>query len=160
MARFDVPQLGARGGGWVVIQFVLMPAAIVVGLVAQGWPHDAAGILKGLGAILAFAGGVVIFLAAQTLGSSLTPYPRPVAHGQVTDAGPYRFVRHPIYAGGILFFVGYGLAFSPWALAVAVVLAVVWGLKAIVEERFLVAQYPGYAEYMTRVPYRLVPFVY
>jgi protein-S-isoprenylcysteine O-methyltransferase Ste14 len=137
-----------------------MPAVIAVGLVAEGWPGDVAGVLKALGAVLAFGGGALIFLAARTLGSSLTPYPRPVAHGHVTEAGPYRFVRHPIYSGGVLFFVGYGLAFSPWALALALLLAVVWGLKAIVEERFLGAQYPGYREYTARTRYRLVPFVY
>src|SRR5262245_20060306 len=137
-----------------------MPAVILVGLVAPGWPHEPAGALKAIGAALAFAVGVGIVLAAQALGSSLTPYPRPVAHGRVTESGPYRFVRHPIYSGGFLFFVGYGLAFSPWALVLAVALAVVWGLKAVVEERFLEAQFPGYAEYAARTPYRLIPFVY
>jgi protein-S-isoprenylcysteine O-methyltransferase Ste14 len=156
----DVPQLGERGGGWVVLQFALMPAVIVVGLVARGWPHDVAAPLKAIGALLAFMGVVVIFLSARSLGSNLTPYPRPVGTGRVTDAGPYRIVRHPIYSGGVLFFVGFGLAFSPWALAGALTLAVVWGLKSIVEERFLAAHYPGYSAYCARTRYRLVPLVY
>jgi protein-S-isoprenylcysteine O-methyltransferase Ste14 len=143
-----------------VLQFVLIPAVIVVGLVAEGWPHDVAAVLKAVGAVLAFAGGAVIFLAARSLGSNLTPYPRPIEDGDVRHAGPYQVVRHPIYAGGALFFAGYGLAFSPWALALALVLTVVWGLKARVEERFLADAYPGYAEYCERTRYRLVPFVY
>ena len=49
---------------------------------------------------------------------------------------------------------------SPWALVPTAVLAVVWALKASVEERFLVARYPGYAGYCERTRYRLVPFVY
>ena len=155
-----MPQLGARGGGWVALQFVLIPLMIVVGLVAGGWPHDVAGTLKAVGAVLAFGGGALLFLAARALGSSLTPFPRPVDRGRVTETGPYRFVRHPIYSGGVLFFVGYGLAFSPWALALAAVLAIVWGLKAVVEERFLSVRYPEYAEYCTRTRYRLVPLVY
>lgn len=156
----SVPQLGERGGGWVVLQFVLIPLVILVGLVAGGWPHDVAIALKTVGAVLAFAGGAVIFLAARALGSNLTPFPRPLETGRVTETGPYRVVRHPIYSGGVLFVVGYGLAFSPWALALAVLLAIVWGLKSIVEERFLSLQYPAYAEYCTRTRYRLVPFVY
>jgi protein-S-isoprenylcysteine O-methyltransferase Ste14 len=69
-------------------------------------------------------------------------------------------VRHPIYSGGTLFFVGFGVAFSPWALGLALVLVVVWGLKAVVEERFLRMCYPGYSEYAARTRHRLVPFVY
>jgi len=156
----EVPQFGERGGGWVVLQFVLIPAVVTVGLVAEGWPEDLAGRFKGVGAVLAFAGGIVIFLATRSLGSNLTPYPRPVDSGRVRDTGPYGVVRHPIYAGGALFFVGYGIAFSPWALAVALALTVVWGLKAQVEERFLMARYQGYTEYCSRTRYRLVPFVY
>ena len=143
-----------------MLQFALMPTVLAVGLVAEGWPHDVAGTLKVIGGVLAFAGGFVIFLAARSLGSNLTPYPRPLESGRVRDTGPYRVVRHPIYSGGALFFVGYGLAFSPWAFALALVLTVVWGLKARVEERFLRARYPGYAEYSSRTRHRLVPFVY
>jgi hypothetical protein len=33
----DVPRLGARGGGWVVRQFVLIAAVLVLGLLAPGW---------------------------------------------------------------------------------------------------------------------------
>ena len=39
-------------------------------------------------------------------------------------------------------------------------LAVVWGLKARVEEGFLSARYPAYTDYRRRTRYRLVPFVY
>jgi protein-S-isoprenylcysteine O-methyltransferase Ste14 len=156
----SVPQLGQRGGGWVALQFALMPLVILIGLVAPAWPDVAADVLKAVGGALAFGGGVLIFLAAQSLGSSLTPYPRPVADGRITESGPYRFVRHPIYSGGALFFVGYGLAFSPWALVLAIALTVVWGLKAVVEERFLSAHYPSYAAYCSRTRHRLVPFLY
>jgi cystathionine beta-lyase/cystathionine gamma-synthase len=77
-----------------------------------------------------------------------------------TFATPYSVVRHPIYSGGILVFTGISLALSPWALAGTAALAVLWALKARVEERFLAATYPGYEDYSTHVRYRLVPFVY
>jgi protein-S-isoprenylcysteine O-methyltransferase Ste14 len=137
-----------------------MPAVIVVGLVAEGWPQDVASALKAVGAVLAFAGGIVVFLAARALGGNLTPYPRPVDRGGITETGPYGIVRHPIYSGGILFFAGYGLAFSPWALVLAFALGAVWALKASVEERFLVERHPGYSDYSSRTRFRLVPFVY
>jgi protein-S-isoprenylcysteine O-methyltransferase Ste14 len=46
------------------------------------------------------------------------------------------------------------------ALALTGILLVVWGLKARVEERFLLEALPGYGDYMERTRYRLVPHVY
>lgn len=153
----DVPALGERGGGWVALQFALM-AAIVGAVIA--WPDGDSIWRSGLGAASFLAGTVVVVLAARALGSSMTPFPRPVRAGQLVDDGPYAFVRHPVYSGGILVFAGIPLALSPWALAGTATLAVVWGLKARVEERFLAATYPGYADYSAQVRYRLVPIVY
>ena len=125
-----------------------------------GWPDSARWWLKGAGALIAIGGGVVIASAARALGSGLTPFPRPAEAGELVEHGPYGVVRHPIYSGGILFLAGISLALSWWALVGTAVLAVVWALKARVEERFLEERYPGYADYRRRVRYRLVPFVY
>ena len=95
-----------------------------------------------------------------SLGGSLTPYPAPSERGTLVEAGPYAAVRHPIYAGGILFFAGFGLFSSPLALGLAGALAVLWALKATVEERLLRERYPGYEAYAARVPHRLVPGVF
>jgi protein-S-isoprenylcysteine O-methyltransferase Ste14 len=69
-------------------------------------------------------------------------------------------VRHPVYSGGILVAAGIALALSPWALLATAALAVVWALKASVEERLLADRYPAYAEYRERARYRLIPYVY
>ena len=156
----EIPSLGARGGGWVALQFALIAAILVVGLLAPGWPDGARWWLKGAAVRLVFAGALLIALAARALGSGFTPFPEPAEGGQLVGGGPYAVVRHPVYSGGILFAVGISLALSPWALGVTAVLAVVWALKARVEERFLAARYPGYAEYRARTRYRLVPYVY
>jgi protein-S-isoprenylcysteine O-methyltransferase Ste14 len=156
----EVPSLGARGGGWVALQFALIAAILVLGVVGPGWPDSARWWLKGAGVLLVFAGAFVIAKAARALGSSLTPYPAPAENGELAEAGPYAVVRHPIYSGGILFAAGIALALSPWALAGTAALALVWAFKARVEERFLAARYPGYADYCTRTRYRLVPYVY
>jgi protein-S-isoprenylcysteine O-methyltransferase Ste14 len=156
----DVPTLGARGGGWVALQFALLLAVLVVGLLAPGWPDAARWWLKGAGVLLVFAGALVIVQAARALGSGLTPFPKPSEAGTLVEDGPYGVVRHPVYSGGILFAAGISLALSPWALVPTGLLAVVWALKARVEERFLRERYPGYAEYSSRRRYRLVPYVY
>jgi protein-S-isoprenylcysteine O-methyltransferase Ste14 len=156
----DVPRLGERGGGWVVLQFALIAAIIAVGLFAPGWPGGARWWVKGGGVVLLFAGALVLVSAGRALGSGFTPFPKPAERGALVEEGPYAFVRHPVYSGGLLVAAGLSLALSPWSLVVTAALAVVWALKASVEERFLSARYPGYADYCSRTPYRLVPFVY
>jgi protein-S-isoprenylcysteine O-methyltransferase Ste14 len=156
----EVPALGARGGGWVVLQFVLLAAVLGIGLLAPGWPDGARWALKAAGILLVFAGALLIVMAARALGSGLTPFPKPADMGELVADGPYAVVRHPVYSGGILFAAGISLVLSPWALAATAALAVVWALKARVEERFLRERYPAYDEYCARTRFRLVPFVY
>jgi protein-S-isoprenylcysteine O-methyltransferase Ste14 len=112
------------------------------------------------GVLIASAGAVVVAVAARTLGSGLTPLPSPSTRGQLVERGLYRVVRHPIYSGGLMFFAGLSLDASPVALAGTAILTVTWALKTHVEERFLSARYPAYADYRRRTRYRLIPFVY
>lgn len=156
----EIPRLGARGGGWVVLQFALMAAILVLGIVGPGWPNAARWWLKGLGVLLVFCGALVIVKAGRALGAGLTPFPKPAASGELVAEGPYAVVRHPVYSGGMLFAAGISLALSPWSLAATGLLVVVWGLKARVEERFLAERYPGYDAYRARTRYRLIPYVY
>ena len=156
----DVPSLGHRGGGWVVLQSVLVAAIFALGVAGPAWPSSAHWPLKVIGSLLAAAGAVVMVTAARALGAGFTPFPRPRETGRLIDTGPYAVVRHPVYTGGILLFSGISLALSPWALVGTAALAVLWALKSHLEERFLAVRYPGYAEYRARTRYRLVPFVY
>ena len=156
----DVPALGARGGGWVALQFLLIATILALGLLAPGWPDGARWWLKGAGALLVFAGALVIALAGRALGSGFTPFPKPAEGAALVEDGPYAVVRHPVYSGGILVAAGIALALSPWALAATAVLALLWALKANVEERLLTERYPAYADYCARTRYRLIPYVY
>ena len=79
----------------------------------------------------------------------------------VVDGGPYRFVRHPGYAGSVLntlavpFALGALLALLPAGLVVALI---IW--RTALEDRTLRAELDGYAEYATRVRSRLLPRVW
>ena len=80
---------------------------------------------------------------------------------KVISTGPYALVRHPMYAGGLLYLLGTPLALgSYWGLVVflAVLPFLLWRLFD--EERFLSKNLPGYTEYRQRVRHRLVPFVW
>jgi protein-S-isoprenylcysteine O-methyltransferase Ste14 len=80
---------------------------------------------------------------------------------RVIDTGPYRFVRHPGYAGFLgwmlstPFFLGSWWAFLPAILATALVVA-----RTALEDRTLGEELPGYLEYAGRVRFRLIPHVW
>ncbi len=79
----------------------------------------------------------------------------------VVDTGPYRFVRHPMYASAFPFFGGLPLALGSYqALVPAAVVAVVILVRTALEDRMLHRELPGYREYARRVRYRLVPGVW
>ena len=141
-------------------QFAVMGAVIALGFVPPRWPQDVHAVLSAAGAVLAVSGGGIAVWSSRLLGRGFTPYPKPLPASELVGAGPYRVVRHPVYAGGLLFFVGYSLYASAPALAATGGLGVVWALKVRVEERFLRERYPEYRGYAAQVKSRLVPFIY
>ncbi len=77
---------------------------------------------------------------------------------RVVSTGPYAFVRHPMYSGAVVFFVGAPLLLgSWWGVAMSPLFAVLFAIRSGIEERALIAGLPGYADYTMRVRYRLVP---
>jgi protein-S-isoprenylcysteine O-methyltransferase Ste14 len=80
---------------------------------------------------------------------------------KVISTGLYKLVRHPMYMGAFLLFVGMPLSLgSLWGLLVIALMlpALIWRL--LDEENFLVKNLPGYAEYQNTVRHRLVPFLW
>jgi protein-S-isoprenylcysteine O-methyltransferase Ste14 len=78
---------------------------------------------------------------------------------ELVTSGPYRFVRHPIYAGILLAGVGSTVALS-WLWLTAVLLAAVYFIySATVEERYLTEQFPADYPAYKRSTKMLVPFL-
>lgn len=136
-----------RGGGWVLAQTVLVVLMVVLVFLPPYWPRQSSFV----GIPLAAVGALGFIWAARSLGKSLTPYPRPRESGELIVTGPYRFIRHPIYVAGFLFFLGVGLSSSLPATLGAIALGALWWRKAAVEEAHLAARFPEYADYRTRV---------
>jgi protein-S-isoprenylcysteine O-methyltransferase Ste14 len=85
-----------------------------------------------------------------------------VEEGQkVIDTGPYAHVRHPMYAFAIWLFVGIPLALGSWWTIILIVPffpVLLWRL--LDEERILQRDLPGYAAYMQKLRYRLIPYIW
>ncbi len=145
------PGFIARGGLWAIAQFLLKTAVVALGLWCRGdwsqrWPVVGGWFLLGAGLLIFVAGWVV-------LGRNLTPFPQPRPDGAFVQHGIYARVRHPLYTGVTLMAVGWALLCeSLAALGTALALLPFFYAKTRREERWLCTRFPGYAEYMKRVP--------
>jgi protein-S-isoprenylcysteine O-methyltransferase Ste14 len=80
---------------------------------------------------------------------------------RVISIGPYAWVRHPMYSGTVLFFVGTPLLLgSWWGVALSPSFIVLFAVRSGIEERALLAGLSGYTDYAARVRYRLLPGVW
>ncbi len=113
-----------------------------------------------LGAALTFAGLAFAIWARFVIAGNWSSYVEVKQDHELIVAGPYRWVRHPIYTGLLLAFAGSALAVGEWrgVLAVAIVAASFWR-KLRLEETVMRRQFgEAYARYAERVP-ALIPFV-
>jgi protein-S-isoprenylcysteine O-methyltransferase Ste14 len=117
-----------------------------------------------------FAAGLAVLLCGsllrrhcwRMLGKHFTGDVRAAADQPVIDRGAYRWVRHPSYTGGILMYLGTGLALTNWlsAFIMAFAPAAAYLYRVHVEEQALRATLGSrYQEYMRRTK-RFVPFVF
>ena len=83
------------------------------------------------------------------------------AEQTVISTGPYAFVRHPMYVGGLILISGIPLALCSqwWGLLTAALIAPVIAWRLLDEEKVLTMDLMGYAEYRNKVKYRLRPLV-
>jgi protein-S-isoprenylcysteine O-methyltransferase Ste14 len=146
-----------RGGRWVLAQFALMALAVVAAVIPPGWPELAEAPLAALGAVVALLGVILAAWSWRTLDRAATAFPQPKPGGRLIEAGPYAHVRHPVYAGGLLFFGGLALATSPVVFLPLAALVVLWRNKSALEEELLLQRYPEYADYRRRVRGSFVP---
>ena len=113
-----------------------------------------------LGAALTFAGLAFCIWARFVIADNWSSDVQLKRDHELIVKGPYRWVRHPIYTGLLLAFIGSALAVGEWrgVLAVVIVAASFWR-KLKLEEAVMRRQFgEAYARYAARVP-ALIPFV-
>jgi protein-S-isoprenylcysteine O-methyltransferase Ste14 len=80
---------------------------------------------------------------------------------RVITTGPYAIVRHPMYVGFILVLAGAPLVLgSSWAFLPVGIVALLFVIRTVFEDRMLRAQLPGYEEYAGQTRHRLIPGVW
>lgn len=155
-SRWDKVFMGFIVVGWNVW-------LVLMALDAQRWhTSHMPSWLEVVGALLIVAG-----FAATVPVFRANSFAAPVVRVQeergqhVIDTGPYAIVRHPMYAAGLLYLFGIPLLLGSWygLIGTAMIfIGIAW--RASKEEKLLQRDLAGYDAYMTRVRWRLLPYVW
>jgi protein-S-isoprenylcysteine O-methyltransferase Ste14 len=164
-------RLGPKPGGksWDLAILGVLAVANLARLVVAGldfrygWTSPAFTPPAMVTAAVVAAAGYGVFVWATASNAYFSQQVRLQAdRGQrVATGGPYRFVRHPGYAGAVLFEVFSPIALgSLWALIPSAVGAIALVARTVLEDRALQSELPGYPEYSAKTRHRLVPGIW
>lgn len=124
-----------------------------------GWSEVSRGVM--ICACIIFLGAYLLYWEVMRENTYLSRTVKVEEGQKVIDTGLYGIVRHPMYAAVVLMFpmipliLGswYGMVFfAPWPILIV--------FRLLEEEKLLSVELPGYSEYMKRVKYRLIPFIW
>lgn len=156
----------SKDRGSLALIWIVCLISILLGVfVAEkgiGWKFPARRIFYETGLVVFVAGVVFRWYSIIYLGRFFTPNVAIVDKHQLIEAGPYRFIRHPTYAGMLLVFLGMGLNIGNLAsllIIMAPIVAALWWRMRIEEAVMITAFGDQYRAYMQRTK-RLVPLIY
>lgn len=118
--------------------------------------------IKIVGTVLYGLAFVVLFSALRENTFAAPVVKMQKERGQkVISSGLYGIVRHPMYLGGTLLSIGAPLMLgSIYGLAMGILLIVILAIRSVGEEEMLRQELDGYDQYMKKVKWRLIPFVF
>src|SRR6185503_4111254 len=127
-----------------------------------GWSPVFPFWIKAAGTVLLVLSSIMVFeaLRENTFAAPVVKIQK--ERGQhVVSTGLYGIVRHPMYAGAVLLFVAAPLLLgSIFGLLMGLVLIVTIAVRSIGEESMLKQELEGYKDYMKKVRWRMIPFVF
>ncbi len=133
---------------FVVIQFLLF------GVYAFDFfqPIEIPKFLATFGMVFAFIGFMIALLTVFELKSNLTVFPTPTEKAELLTNGFFRYSRHPIYTGILMFAFGFALyKYSIYKLLITGLLFIWFYLKSTYEEKQLAQKFNAYREYQEKV---------
>jgi protein-S-isoprenylcysteine O-methyltransferase Ste14 len=150
LIRRPARNLTMRPLDWVV---ALVGTALAMFVRAGGHP-----LLPAIfGTVLMFAGLSLAIWAKLSLRRS---FGLAAANRGTVAAGPYRFLRHPMYGGYIIVYVGFFLNNPLWWNLGLYIMATLLLMARLRAEEAVLKTDPVYDAYCARVPYRLIPALF
>jgi protein-S-isoprenylcysteine O-methyltransferase Ste14 len=146
-----------------IYAILLIVLLIIAGLDAgrYGWSEMplALRVLGTLGLVL--AGWVIWWTMAENAYLSRWARIQKDRGQSVVTSGPYRYIRHPMYAAIILLVLCIAIELgSWWALIPSGLIGVLFVIRTALEDRMLHEELAGYREYACQVRFRLVPWIW
>ncbi len=143
-----------------IVIFGTLAVLITAGLDARfGWSGPISYILLGIGIVLVFGSQMFVLwaMASNPFFAATVRIQADRGH-QIVSTGPYRLVRHPGYAGSLIYNLAIPLVLGSWwtYLPVLIVIALLV-IRTALEDRTLHDELPGYMEYADSVRCRLIP---
>jgi protein-S-isoprenylcysteine O-methyltransferase Ste14 len=118
--------------------------------------------LQVIGAAILLGSFYLVSLALRENASMSTAVrsPKELARPAVST-GPYHHLRHPIYTAIFVLVLGTPLLLGSWyGVLPGLIFVVILASRAMLDERRLRKEMPGYTAYMARVKYRFIPYVW
>jgi protein-S-isoprenylcysteine O-methyltransferase Ste14 len=143
-AMFLVLRLGGLVLWFSLIAYLINPAWMAwskVGL--TDW-------MRWLGVGIGVVSDFLIFWLFHSIGTNISPTVATRREHQLINSGPYRWVRHPLYSVGTLFFLSFAAMADSWFLALLAVIAfVLLAMRTPNEEAHLIEKFgDAYRDYM------------
>jgi len=131
--------------------------AFMSGAAIMGQPQTGGPTVRTVSEVVTFLAN---FLGAFTLLNLGRSFGILIAFRKIKTTWLYSIVRHPMYGTDILLRIGFVIShFNIFTVSMCVLTVVIYVYRAILEERFLSEQ-PEYREYMKKVRYRFIPYVF
>lgn len=126
------------------------------------WTVDFPAMLKYVGCILLLLSSFFLYRSFSD-NTFLSPLIRVQTERQqkLVTTGVYGFVRHPMYLGGLLMFIGAPLLMgSYYGIGIGFLVVILLAIRTLGEEKMLIEELEGYEKYKHKVKYRFLPFIW
>jgi protein-S-isoprenylcysteine O-methyltransferase Ste14 len=166
--RYRKPGSGEEKGWDKYFIYIMFPSFliwfIIMPLDAQrfGWTTNFPLWLEIIGFFLLIGSAFLLFRSYKD-NSFVSPLVRIQSERdqKVVSTGVYGFVRHPMYLGGIMLFLGAPMLLgSIYGIIVGIFLSLIFVARIIGEEKMLIGELEGYPDYKDKVKYRLIPYIW
>lgn len=142
---------------FAIIAAFLLPHVPALGFVNFAPVHP---VLGAIGVVMCAAGLGCLVVARQELGRNWSQTVSAKEDHELITSGPYRYVRHPMYTGGLLACLGSAITCGGPFVFLLLLLGALFLWRVGAEDRLMVRQFPdAYPDYMRRTK-ALIPFVW